>query len=55
MILTGRPAFFARRPACAQITFGYSSLPPKPPPVTAWITRTFSSGSPNEALSAFTT
>jgi hypothetical protein len=35
-----------------------SGTPPcrqKPPPVTAWITRTFSSGSPNGALSALTT
>ena len=50
MILTGRPALLARSPACAQITFGYSSLPPKPPPVTAWTTRSFSSGSANDGL-----
>ena len=38
-ILTGRPDFRASSAAWPAIRFGYSSLPPKPPPVTAWITR----------------
>ena len=44
MIFTGRPDFLASSAAWPAIMFGYSSLPPKPPPVTAWITRTLSPG-----------
>src|SRR5438034_456459 len=39
-ILTGRPALSASNAACSAIVDGYSSLPPKPPPVGVWITRT---------------
>ena len=41
---TGRPSF-----ATARARYGWthrSSFPPKPPPVTAWITRTRSGGTP---------
>ncbi len=34
MTLTGRPALRASSAAWAAIIDGYSSLPPKPPPVT---------------------
>jgi len=55
MILTGRPLFHASSAACPPIIDGYSSLPPKPPPVTVWITRTCSAGSANRRISALWT
>ena len=49
---TGRPAFRASSAAWPAMTFGYSSLPPKPPPVTVWTTRTFLGGRASTGPSA---
>ena len=51
-----RPAALPRQQRRVRaIIDGYSSLPPKPPPVTVWITRTFSAGSANARHSALCT
>ncbi len=55
MILTGRPLFHASSAAWPPIIEGYSSLPPKPPPVTVWITRTWSPARPKMRVSALWT
>ena len=43
-------ALSASSAACPAIIDGYSSLPPKPPPVSVWTTRTWSSRQPEQHL-----
>jgi hypothetical protein len=51
-IRTGRPALRANRAAWMEIIDGYSSLPPKPPPVSSWMTTTRSPSRSIARLSA---
>jgi hypothetical protein len=54
-ILTGRPAFFATVAQCAASIDGYSSLPPKPPPVTDCVMTTPSASQPRKCFIALCT
>ncbi len=55
MILTGRPLFHASSAAWPPIIDGYSSLPPKPPPVSSCTTRARSAGTPKHFMRPFCT
>jgi len=54
-IVPGRPLFFARRSAWSARSVGYSSLPPKPPPVVVCVTSIAESGSSKAFFTPFCT
>ena len=52
---TGRPTLRASSAAWSAIIDGYSSFPPKPPPVSAWTTCVWASSMPEARFSALWT